>query len=43
MDEENILDVGKTIEIFDLQIDDAMLPEGSNPNGLGHIVNSPLD
>ena len=35
MDEENILDVGKTVELFDLSVEDQMLPHGTNPKGVG--------
>ena len=38
MDEDNMLDVGKTIEVFDLRVDDAMLPGGSNPFGRGAMI-----
>ena len=38
MDENNILDVGRTIELFDLSVDDQMLPHGSNPKGVGMLL-----
>ena len=38
MDENNILDVGRTIELFDLSVEDQMLPHGSNPKGVGTFL-----
>ena len=38
MDEDNILDVGRTIELFDLSVEDQMLPHGSNPKGMGSLL-----
>ena len=38
MDEDNILNIGKTIELFDLSVEDQMLPHGSNPKGMGSLL-----
>ena len=38
MDENNMLDVGRTIELFDLSVEDQMLPHGSNPKGIGPLL-----
>ena len=35
MNEDNILNVGLTVELFDLQVDEKMLPSGTNPRGVG--------
>ena len=40
MDPVNRIDVKKTIEMFELQVDEQMLPQGTNPIGLGNLLNT---
>ena len=40
MDPVNGIDVKKTIEMFELQVDEQMLPQGMNPIGRGNLLNT---
>ena len=38
MDPVNGIDVKETIKMFELQVEEQMLPQGTNPIGLGNLL-----